>query len=374
MPKNIIQIINIIRIINKISKLAFEGLQKNQLVFTYDKLKDVCPEVCVVPEAADGFSLLQAVQHYYPLRGAGTTVTFNFLHLTMQEYLAAYYASTLLEEQQLELLQATFWDDHFNFMWMMYVGIVGIKSGAFTSFLKIKDTQKITVIQKSMGRYNPDSIKHVKYMRHLHLFQCYMEAKIDTEMPQEVSSIFSDGTINFTDITLLSHQVTSLILFMFTYSAQQWKSFTLNECNLQRTEINNLLYNIINNKERMSHLGYVDLSKNDSTPWEIYSVIIRYSSVNSLALCGDEGMNEYIKEITDSLQANPIIQSLTLFSVGKIGVESITAVLMNNITLKRLTLSWQTRSSIYITEEKHKYIHCFHPTLVLMMQCALRQN
>ena len=100
----------------------------------------------------------------------------------------------------------------------MYVGIVGIKSGAFTSFLKIKDTQKITVIQKSMGRYNPDSIKHVKDMRHLHLFQCYTEAKIDTEMQQEVSSIFSDGTINFTDITLLSHQVTSLILFMFTYS------------------------------------------------------------------------------------------------------------------------------------------------------------
>ena len=73
MPENIIQIIN------KLSKLAFEGLQKNQLVFMYDKLKDVCPVVCVVPEAADGFSLLQAVQHY-PQRGAGTTVTFNFLH------------------------------------------------------------------------------------------------------------------------------------------------------------------------------------------------------------------------------------------------------------------------------------------------------
>ena len=62
-------------------------------------------------------------------------------------------------------------------------------------------------------------------------------------------------------------------------------------------------------------------------------------------------MNEYMKEITDSLQANPIIQSLTLFSVGKIGVESIMAVLMNNITLKRLTLSWQTRSSIYNRRE-----------------------
>ena len=69
-------------IINKLSKLAFQGLQKNQLVFTFDEVKKVCPEVNIVPGALNGFGLLQAVQHY-PTKGVGKTLSFNFLHLTM---------------------------------------------------------------------------------------------------------------------------------------------------------------------------------------------------------------------------------------------------------------------------------------------------
>ena len=75
-------------VIYKLSKLAFQGLVKNKLVFTFDEVKQVCPEVDTTPGALNGFGLLQAVQHY-PTRGAGTTVSFNFLHLTMQEFLAA---------------------------------------------------------------------------------------------------------------------------------------------------------------------------------------------------------------------------------------------------------------------------------------------
>ena len=83
---------HIFEIIDKLAKLAFDGLQNDQLVFTYNELKEVCPEICDTPEATDGYSLLQAVKHY-PQKGAGSTTTYNFLHLTMQEYLAAYYAT-----------------------------------------------------------------------------------------------------------------------------------------------------------------------------------------------------------------------------------------------------------------------------------------
>lgn len=46
----------------------------------------------------------------------------------MQEFLAAHHVSTLPINEQLDLLQQTFWDDLFNYMWVMYVGIVGIHS------------------------------------------------------------------------------------------------------------------------------------------------------------------------------------------------------------------------------------------------------
>ena len=320
MPENIIQILH------KLSKLAFEKLQKNQLVFTDSEIKNVCPEVYDIEEAANGFSLLQAVEHH-PQKGAGKTTSFNFLHLTMQEYLAAFYVSTLPEELQRELLQNTFWDSHFNFMWIMYVGTVGVKSGAFASFVQNKVT----------GRKALNPIQRDK-MKCLHLFQCYMEANSDTEMPLAISSIFGNGAISLIGITLLSHHVTSLLVFIST-AVQQWKTLELNKCSLQRTEMNNLLQNA--NKDRMSTLDYVDLSENNSSPWGVYCVLIRYCCVNSLTLCGDEGMNEYIKEITNSLQANTTLKSLTLCSIGEVGVKSIKAVLLNTLILKKLNLSWQ---------------------------------
>ena len=318
---------NVLHILTKLSKLAFEGIQHNQLVFTYNDLKDVCPEINEESGATNGFSLLQAVEHHVQ-KGVGKTTSYNFLHLTMQEYLAAYYVSTLPEEQQLELLQTTFWDDHFNFMWIMYVGTVGVKSGAFATFVRtITLENELTTVQ--------DNEK-----KRLHLFQCYLEAKVDAKIPLAVSSLFSNGSVKLTDITLLSHHITSLLYFMSASSVLQWKSLELNNCNLQRTEMGRLLQNTINYKERLSTLKYVDLSCNSSSPWGVYCAIIRHCCVNGLTLCGDEGMKQYSKEIADSLQANTTLQSLTLYGIGKVGVESIKTVLLNSVAIKRLNLSW----------------------------------
>ena len=243
--------------------------------------------------------------------------------------------TTLPEEKQCDLLQSNFWNDHFNFMWIMYVGTVGVKASAFATFVRTT-----TIDQPPVNGKNRSTNIQENERKRLHLFQCYLEAKVDAKIPLAVSSMFSNGSIKLTDITLLSHHITSLLFFMSTSSVQRWKSLELNNCNLQRTEMSRLLQNIINYKERLSTLKYVDLSCNNSSPWGVYCAIIKNCSVNSLTLCGDEGMMEYVKEITVSLQANVALQSLTLFSIGKTGVESIKAVLLNNVTIKRLNLSW----------------------------------
>ena len=67
-------------------------------------------------------------------------------------------------------------------------------------------------------------------------------------------------------------------------------------------------------------------------------------------------MKEYVKEITDSLQANTTLQSLTLFGIGKIGVESIKMVLMNKFTINKLRLSWER---IYNEDREFIILHTF---------------
>ena len=150
------------------------------MVFTFD-------EVNITPGALNGFGLLQAVQHY-PMKGASTTVSFNFLHLTMQEFLAAWYIAHCSIEEQKQLLKQSFmntecWGELDNSnacMWQMYVGIVGVNSDAWEQFTT---EHEFTLC----GVKDP--------LNYLYYFQCLLEGK--SEKVHFVSSPFKNNTINF---------------------------------------------------------------------------------------------------------------------------------------------------------------------------------
>ena len=94
------------------------------------------------------------------------------------------------------------------------------------------------------------------------------------------------------------------------------KKLYLSQNRISFSGMNKMLENIEKQGTTLS-LQYVDLSKNQASPWGVYCAIIRHCSVNSLTLCGNERMMEYIKEIADSLQANTTLQSLKLFYIGE---------------------------------------------------------
>ena len=383
----------------KLSLIAFKGLEKNKLVFTINEVRNLCPDVDIIPGAINGFGLLQAVQHY-PKKGAGQTTSVSFLHFTMQEYLAALHVSKLDNENQFLLMKRTFWAGQFNFMWMMYVGTVGIKSKAFASFIaqdhdsslsneqiirgvnyeslidnQLESNQSSTtgmlnhdlrsfIVDSSRdlpvlydeycdyflyGEYGDTDNKDNKIFddkrKCLHLFLCYMEAESDSEIPKEVSSIFADGKIILNSVTLLPHHISSLVFFMSASSMQQWKILEMHHCRLRDIGMNSLLEHVIKSKENMSTLEYVDLRGNYASPWSVYCAIIEHCSVDSLTLCGDEEMKDYVKEIRDSLQANPKLYSLTLCKIGQIGLQSIKGVLSDITTLKELNVSWTNKGT-----------------------------
>ena len=100
------------RIIQQLSKLSLEDLNNNKLVFNMDDINAVCPDIATIPEAINGFGLLQAVQHF----GLhAKTMTLHFIHFTIQEFLAAHYISHLPPNEELKVIKANFWNDvHFN--------------------------------------------------------------------------------------------------------------------------------------------------------------------------------------------------------------------------------------------------------------------
>ena len=93
------------KVILGLSQLSLEALNDNKLIFTLDEIKTVCPDITDIPGAINGFGLLQAVEHFGLI---GTTTTFNFLHLSIQEYLAAHYLSSLSADEELKIIKEKF--------------------------------------------------------------------------------------------------------------------------------------------------------------------------------------------------------------------------------------------------------------------------
>ena len=329
----------ILNVVHKISQIAFKGLQENQLVFTADEIKEMCPDINDTPGAINGFGLLQTVQHY-PQEGAGETASFNFLHYTMQEFLAAFHVSTLSDEEQSSLMEETFWKERFNFMWMMYVGIVGTQSKLFIDFIS-----KGNVYKKKSGVRVSSEIQKDKRKR-LHLFQCYTEANSKADVPDIIASMFKDGKIKITDITLLPNHISSLVSFL-SHSSIQLKMLNLKNCNCGDIGMNIVEQYITDSKETTSTLEYVDLMGNNSSPWNVYCAVIKQCSVSNLTLCGDRGMEEFAVNMDNCLSMNTALQSLTLCEIGNTGLNIIKTLLSNNklLHLDELNLSWKNISS-----------------------------
>ena len=319
----------VLDIVYKLSELAFKGLQENKLVFTFDEIKQTCPNIDETVGAINGFGLLQAVEHY-PHKGVGKTTSFNFLHYTMQEFLAALHVSTLPSEQQSSLMEKTFWDGHYNFMWMMFVGIVGVKSDVFVNFIS-----KGKVYIRKSGVRIADNIRSNK-RKCLHVFQCYLEAKENTEMPEVISSMFKDGKVAFSKVKLLPHNITSLMSFICTKQSIQWKSLELQQCKIGDTGMSVLQQFI---SDTTSTLEHVDFSKNYSSPWGVYCAIIRHCSVNSLTLCGDDGIGQYVNELKEVLQMNTTLISMKLSNINNNGAVNIAKAIQMNTTLQTLDMS-----------------------------------
>ena len=121
------------KIIQQLSKFSLEALNNEKLEFTFDEIKMACPDIVNVPGAINGFGLLQAVQHFGI---TGNTITFNFLHFTIQEFLAAFHITCLLPNDELKILREKFWSETHSNMFAIYITLTNGQRPSFRQFIK----------------------------------------------------------------------------------------------------------------------------------------------------------------------------------------------------------------------------------------------
>ena len=328
---------DVLDIVKGLSKLAFKGLQKSQLVFSYKEIQVHCSDIEKdMPGALNGFGLLQAVQHFSRKGYPGNTVSFNFLHFTMQEFLSALHVSdvsTTPYEQQLLLMEETFWNGKYNVMWMMYVGINGVNSQSFIHFLyKAKPGDDIGKLKLS------SSIKLDK-VKCLHLFQCFMEAKYE-KVPKEISKIFCNNDMDFHDLQLLPHHISSLTLYISKYS-MQLQTLNLRDCHIGDVGMSILKHYFTTNADKASSIKHIDLFGNNSVLlWNVYCAIFGQQNLVNLNW-SSLGGRVNVEEIVTAMDNNATVQSLNISNnhFENYDAERIAEVLTSNATLQELDFS-----------------------------------
>ena len=211
----------------ELAKLAFEALIIDKIVFTLSEIEQACPNLTMNPSNWNGLGLLKAVQHF-SLRMRNDQVTFHFLHFSVQEYMAAWYISTLTDNKQIKLLKETFWEHRYYNTWIMYVGITGGSSFALRHFLSGNRLQ-------ISSRFFKPSIVSKKYIKNkikcLHLFQCLVEADKEDDI-ELVKQLFQSNQINLSNQTLLPSDLNTLGFFLIRSISKEWDELDLSNCNI----------------------------------------------------------------------------------------------------------------------------------------------
>lgn len=309
-------------VISKLAKLSYTALDKSKLVFTSAEIREACPEISSIPGAIDGFGLLQAVEHNSTME---TTLSYNFVHFSIQEYLAAFYISSLEDDEELKVLQERFWTGSHHNTWVVYTGITKGQKVAFKKFLCGGKPDASTI-----------SLEFLETSRKcLHLFECFDEAE-DYKMCHQIdqAQVFN-GRINTSMRTLTPRELKSLCVFLTKTSIKQWNELSLSSCIIGDTGCSAIEMALSKNAPTIESVRFED---NQLTALSTEKVIKIATYCNTILL--DLRWNEFQDGEWSALIRNTSLVSIVLdeCNLKVVGTKKLAAAVAKNKTLTSLRL------------------------------------
>jgi len=225
------------KIVQQLSVLCLTALENNDLVFSLQEIKLACPEIDTFPGAINGFGLLQAVEHYSqdPKLMGTTTKTLNFIHFSIQEYLAAYQITCLPPKKELQFIKTNFFSEFYSNTFALYVGMTKGQRPCFKKFLSSYGKNFMTSFfstntNKITSKFLEDDRKSLR------LFQCFYEAGDQERCKSITDKIHRYNKIDLFDYTnftpLLPSDVHCLSLFLSKSPNKHWNSLYLYGCHI----------------------------------------------------------------------------------------------------------------------------------------------
>ena len=356
-------------IIQQLSVLCLKSLETSELVFSLQDIKSACPEIETFPGAINGFGLLQTVEHYSqdPKFLGAPTKTLNFIHFSIQEYLAAYQITCLPPKKELQFIQTNFFSEFYTNTFALYVGLTKGQRPCFKKFLSSYGKNIIssffsTNTNKIASKFLEDDRKSLR------LFQCFYEAD-----DQESCSSITEKMCKYKELSLqngvstmplLPGDVQCLALFLRMSSNKYWWNLYLSECHIGDAGLRMLHQSLVDCGVTIDNIG---LSFNSLTSQssdlitEIASScktkhlsifnnrvtdgldLLKNSTLEKLALSNNKLSSSGANRLFSSLARNKNVKLKVIWvdnnSIGDEAVSSIVELLVVNSVLEQLDIS-----------------------------------
>ena len=176
--------------LTNIAKVAFEGITKQSLVF-YDLPPDF--------EHMNFMNKCETLVRF----GRYKKLSFNFLHLTLQEFLAAFHISMLPQEEQSELLHAHHSEPRFSHIWRFLAGLTSFRDIGWDGFAGIMGVSRCGSDMKMCNSL---------------LANCLYEA----QDPSICSQVYSSGQVVYSPMSATQYDYYSLG-YCISNSLCKWK-------------------------------------------------------------------------------------------------------------------------------------------------------
>ena len=323
-------------------KFAFEALSNDRLVFTEVELASFFPEDLDANQKFLCFGLLQSARSLLPV---GHSLSFHFLHLTFQEYLAALHLVTLPTEEQLEVVRTHGRSSRFAMVWRFFFGLGSKKQGSCIGQVSGKvvclDENVVdTLLQSSDG----GSIKLLSSAAKLLQCHCALEAKNDVVSSKVAKNI--DGQFGYS-INAPNDCVAVLHVLSHTSHCHSVR-ISLSGCGLSDKLLKRLT-DLLSSANGELTVVKLDLGNYKLTSNDISDLFIRasaaFSSLEELSLINSNIDGDGVNSIVSSLVHTSCKSLTSLFlsynPLGVCGIQALERAILSGVlvNLKYLSLS-----------------------------------
>ena len=286
-------------------KFAYECLSRDQLVFAESELASVFPEHLQL-ESNKHFLCFGLLQFARSLLPVGHGLSFHFVHLTIQEFLAALHLTTLSTEEKQSCCIAHGASFKFAVVWRFVFGLGCKKQDCFSEKVICLDDELVNHLISVYGRS---------------LIGCHFAVESEDPSISKKIALLNDGRLMFACSGKYDYMAIIHVLGFTTYCSNV--RISVNHCDLKDEQLTELTDILVSSNGSLQ-VGGISMQENGLTDNGIISLFGKASAsfkfFESLSVCNNSITNvmplfSVCSNLTElSLSDNPLgvsgIQSL----------------------------------------------------------------